>query len=116
MVWTREILDSSFKAMDSDNLIPNYIEGGPDFGDAASSAALAAVTYRLAKMHPQTFGSSYTSNAAKLRDAVLSRLDEMGVMAPVVDPLRWGDVGELSTEAQAFGVMMMAAWRDYLGQ
>ena len=37
------------------------------------------------------------------------------MMAPVVDPLRWGDVGEVSTEAQAFGVMMMAAWRDYLG-
>ena len=99
----------------SDNLVPDYIAGGPSFSDSAASAALVSVAYRGAKHFPDTFGANYTQKAAKVRDAVIDGVDSMGVLNPVVDPLNWGTPGILSTEGQAFALMMFAAWKDWLG-
>jgi hypothetical protein len=113
--WIREILDGAFPAVGSDNLIPNYIgssNSSTAFGDAASSAALVSVAYRLSTLFP-TLPSNYTLAAAKIRDAVTSRVNDMGLLKPVVNPLVWDQKGVLSTEGQAFGLMMLAAWRDW---
>jgi len=116
VAWTKQILDGAFVALTSDNLVPDYIAGGPSFGDSSASSALASVAYRGAKFFPQTFGANYTQKAAKIRDAVIGGVDSMGVLSPVVDPLTWNATGVLSTEGQAFALMMFAAWRDWLGQ
>jgi hypothetical protein len=98
----------------SDNLVPDYITGGPSFSDAASSAALASVAYRVAQLYPEQFGASYTDTAAKIRHAILDNVTNLGTLQPIVDPLNWSKIGLLSTESQAFGLMMVSAWRDWL--
>ncbi|KAI6044736.1 hypothetical protein EDC04DRAFT_2889417 [Pisolithus marmoratus] len=113
--WVKEILDGEFAALGSDNLIPDYLTDGPNFGDASSSAALASVAYRVTKLYPDQFGSNYTNSAANVRDAVLGGITNLGVVSPVVNPLVWNETGLLSTEAQGFTLMMMSAWRDWIG-
>lgn len=113
--WVKEILDGEFAALGSDNLIPDYLTGGPNFGDASSSAALASVAYRVTKLYPDQFGSNYTNTAANVRDAVLGGITNLGVVSPVVNPLVWNETGLLSTEAQGFTLMMVSAWRDWIG-
>jgi len=116
-LWTKEILDNTFAALGSDNLVPNYIYGQVSFGgDGSASAALASVAYRAATLFPDTFGCNYTKAAAKVRDAIIDGINDLGLLSPVVSPLNWSSQGILSTEAQAFGLMMFAAWRDYLQQ
>lgn len=111
--WVKQILDGTFKAIDSNNLIPDYITGGATFGDSSSSAALAAVAFREAVLDPSIFGSNYTSTATQILKTIVGNVDNLGVMSPVVDPLVWGSVGILSTEGQAFGLMMVKAYEDW---
>jgi len=115
MAWVKEILDGEFAALTSENLLPDYVIGGPTFVDASSSAAMASVAYRSATLFPQQFGRNYTAVANKVRDAVLSRVTNLGTLSPVVNPLNWDGQGLLSTEAQSFALMMFSAWRDSLG-
>lgn len=103
------------KNQTSSNLLPDYFTNGPNNNDSSSAAALASVAYRAAAMNPSVFGSNYTDIAGQLRDAVFNGIDDLGVLTPVVDPLNAAAIGTLSTEAQAFGLMMMAAWRDWIG-
>ncbi|KAG2049091.1 Six-hairpin glycosidase [Suillus hirtellus] len=119
-LWIKEILDGEFAALRSDNLVPNYITGGPAFPDAASSAALSSVAYRVAHLFPHKFGKNYTDVAARIRDAVVGNITNLGTMQPIVNPLPdpfpyWNQTGLLSTESQAFGLMMLSAWRDWIG-
>ena len=72
------------------------------------------MAFRAAVIDPITFGSNYTAAATKLANSVLSGVDELGVISPYVDPLSWTSIGLLSTEGQSFGLMMLAAMRDYL--
>ncbi|KAG6334806.1 hypothetical protein ID866_4278 [Astraeus odoratus] len=113
--WVKEILDGEFAALTPENLVPDYLTGGPTFGDASSSTALASVAYRAATLWPELFCSNYTDTAAKIRNAVLGGITNLGTLSPVVNPLVWTETGLLSTEAQAFGLMLFSAWRDYLG-
>lgn len=108
-LWIKEILDGTFAALNSDNLIPDYIQGGPNFSDASASSALASVAFRSAVANPTVFGKNYTDVASKILTAVLNGVDNLGVLSPVVDPLSWSQIGILSTEAQAFGIMMIEA-------
>jgi hypothetical protein len=41
-------------------------------------------------------------------------VDELGLVNPVVDPLSWNVIGVVSTEGQAFTLMMYSAWRDWI--
>ncbi|KAF8523281.1 Six-hairpin glycosidase [Hysterangium stoloniferum] len=109
-VWIKEILDGTFAALTPQNLVPDYIIGGPAFGDAAASAALASVAFRSAVLHPKVFGKNYTDTASKIRKSILDGVDNLGVISPVVNPLVWTETGTLSTEGQAFGLMLMAAY------
>ncbi|KAH7100249.1 Six-hairpin glycosidase [Auriculariales sp. MPI-PUGE-AT-0066] len=117
-VWIREIFDGMFGAMTPLGLVPNYVSGAPEsaqFGDAASSAALAAVAYRCVTHWPSIFSADYINTANSIRTAIIDRIDpELGLIRPVVDPVSWRATGSISTEGQAFFVMMMAAWRDYI--
>lgn len=72
------------------------------------------MAYRAAVLDPARFGANYTNIAGDLREAVLSGVDDLGVISPLVDPLNFGSIGILSTEGQAFGLMMLAAWKAWL--
>ncbi|KZV96032.1 hypothetical protein EXIGLDRAFT_609788 [Exidia glandulosa HHB12029] len=113
--WVQEILDGVFPALNSAGLLPDYVQGGVDFGDGAASAALASIAYRAATAWPEQFGANYTKTADTIRKAIFDGIDELGLINPYVDPLHWDAVGVLSTEGQSFGLMLFAAWRDYLG-
>ena len=113
--WHFPLFVSYRISQNSNNLLPDYITGGANFSEASSSAALASVAYRAATINPSVFGSNYTTIAGKIRDAIFAGIDDLGVMSPLVDPLNWGSVGILSTEGQAFGLMMFAAWKEWLG-
>ncbi|KAL4073185.1 hypothetical protein V8B97DRAFT_1952782 [Scleroderma yunnanense] len=113
--WVKEILDGEFRALNSDNLLPDYITGGPNFSDAASSAALASVAYRVATLYPEQFGHNYTDTAEQIRVAVWNGVTNLGTLSPIVNPLAWNETGLLSTEAQGFGLMMLSGWRDWIG-
>ncbi|EJD42739.1 Six-hairpin glycosidase [Auricularia subglabra TFB-10046 SS5] len=114
--WVKEILDGTFAALSPLGLVPNYLSGNEStFSDASASAALAAVAYRVRTLYPDIFGDSYSNTAATIRQNILDRLDpELGIVRPVVDPITWGATGTMSTEAQAFFIMMMTAWRDWI--
>lgn len=113
--WVKEVLDGFFPGVRaSDGLLPNYLNQTDTFGDCAGSAALASVAFREAVIDPETFGSNYTEIAGGLAKAVLSGVDELGVISPLVNPLSWTETGDLSTEGQSFGLMMVSAWRDWL--
>ena len=113
--WVKEILDGFFPGVrESDGLLPNYLNNSDTFGDCSGSASLASVAFRAAVIDPDMFGSNYTEIAGGLAKAVLSSVDELGVISPVVDPLSWSNIGELSTEGQSFGLMLVAALRDWL--
>lgn len=64
--WVQQILDGTFDALDSDDLVPNYIgaSGERAFGDASASAALAGVAYRAAQRWPSKFGKKYSDAAS----------------------------------------------------
>lgn len=116
-VWVREILGSAFDAAErtAGHLVPNYLDAEPEetFGECAGSAAFVACAYRCATHWPSDF--TLDARVERVRDAVIAGIDELGIMKPVVDPLGVTPtlVGLLSPEAQAFGLMMFAAWRDY---
>ncbi|KIM62557.1 hypothetical protein SCLCIDRAFT_1214918 [Scleroderma citrinum Foug A] len=112
--WVKEILDGEFRALNSDNLLPDYLTCGPNFGDASSSAALASVAYRAATLFPDQFDCNYTNTAGKIRAAIWDGVTNLGTLSPVVNPLAWNETGLLSTEAQGFGLMMLSAWRDWI--
>ncbi|KIM65856.1 hypothetical protein SCLCIDRAFT_1211856 [Scleroderma citrinum Foug A] len=112
--WVKEILDGEFKALNSDNLLPDYLTNGPNFSDASSSAALASVAYRAATLYPEQFDCSYMDTAGKILTAVWDGVTNLGTINPVVSPLVWNETGLLSTEAQGFGLMMLSAWRDWM--
>lgn len=118
--WVKEILDSTLPAAvkSSPHLIPNYIQGdSATFGDASSSAALASVTYRCLTLYPSIFKTSNYSQAAnQISSAVIGGVTELGLMKPVVNPLSWDEEGVVSTEGQAFTLMMIAAWKEYLDE
>ena len=97
-------------------MLPDYLIGGPDFSDAASSAALASVAYRVTTLYPEQFDHSYADTAGKIRAAVLDGVTDLGMLSPVVNPLTGCETGLLSTEAQAFGLMMLSAWRDWISE
>ncbi|CAE6428714.1 unnamed protein product [Rhizoctonia solani] len=119
--WVKEILNGTFARLtqDSDNLVPNYMDnsgnanGNDTFGDAAASALLAATAYRAVTIWPEDFDSYYTDKAHKIKGAVMEGITDLGLLSPIVDPLRWHQRGILGTEAQAFGIMMYTAWRDW---
>ncbi|KAK4702882.1 hypothetical protein P7C70_g3334, partial [Phenoliferia sp. Uapishka_3] len=113
--WTNEILTAAFSQINtSSNLLPNYYDSTSTFDDASSSALLAATAFRMATLGYVSQSSTTFSTAEKIREAVNAAIDETtGWIASVVDPLNWDEQGYESPEAEAFAMMVNAAWRDY---
>ncbi len=111
--WVSEIQDAMYLLLDgSSSLFHNYATDTSSFLDGASSALLAASVYRIALL-----GGVYHNlpNAEKTRKAISggNHFDGDGWLTPVVNPNNVGNQGEKSPEAQAFVLMMQAAYNDW---
>ncbi|KAI1363921.1 hypothetical protein F5Y08DRAFT_353976 [Xylaria arbuscula] len=113
----RDILDAAIaldKAEPMEPLLRNYLNDTTWFGELSGTTLLAATTYRMAKLDPDAFGNIYLHWADEKREQVVARIDENGLLSPVVNPLDWNDrmPGTASPEAQSFAVLMFSAYRD----
>ncbi|KAH8113157.1 hypothetical protein DFH11DRAFT_365152 [Phellopilus nigrolimitatus] len=127
--WVGEIHDAMYAHVRSDGLFNNYADNASSFADASSTALLAATVYRTALL-TQTYkhlpaaeaaraalwapsagvGAAF-ANASSL--AAMTHFSANGWLAPVVNPNAFGSQGSESPEAQAFVLLMYAAWRDW---
>ncbi|KAL8784803.1 MAG: hypothetical protein Q9195_008883 [Heterodermia aff. obscurata] len=101
-------------------LFCNYLDDGTWFADAASTAVIASVAYRMAVLAPDVTKQHHIAFADKLRKAVEAHVDNVtGLVAPTVNSLDWKSripSAEGSPEGQSFAVLMFAAHRDYCMQ
>ncbi|KAF6756331.1 family 88 glycosyl hydrolase [Ephemerocybe angulata] len=124
--YIREIIEGAMGSPMTGGLVRNYINdvsGAGGFGEVAGSALLAATTYRMMVLRPKTFADAKYAKFADGIRKTLGALDASGkphvttsgVVTPAVNPLNWKDTKPVTTgspEAQAFVVLMYAAWRD----
>ncbi|KAI0441740.1 hypothetical protein F4803DRAFT_521956 [Xylaria telfairii] len=112
------ILDAAIaldNAEPKEPLLRNYLNDTSWFGELSGTTLLVATTYRMAKLNPRTFGDRYVMWANRKREEVVKRINEDGLLSPVINPLNWNDrtPGKASPEAQSFAVLMFAAYRDF---
>ncbi|SGY79139.1 BQ5605_C008g05053 [Microbotryum silenes-dioicae] len=109
--WTMQIVEAAFSLQSANLLFHNYLDDPNTFTDAASTALLTAVSFRLAQFK---ISESTLAKAQETRIALHSHISSTtGLLSPVVDPLSFGRIGQQSPEGQAFVLMMEAAWADY---
>ncbi|KAK7941357.1 uncharacterized protein PG986_013744 [Apiospora aurea] len=130
----RDILDAAIaldQAEPNEPLLRNYLNDTTWFGELSGTTLLTATVYRLAVLAPDEFGggaggdknkngssdsnNKYVQWADAKRPEIIARVNAQGLLSPVINPLNWGDrtPGTESPEAQAFALLMFAAWRDY---
>jgi rhamnogalacturonyl hydrolase YesR len=103
---------------DSSGLLRNRLDDESWFGEAAGTALIAATVFRMAVLKPVVFGQQkYIDWALKKIDVVENCVDqETGIVAPVVNPTtddQRTPLDGVSPEAQAFVILLFAAWRDW---
>lgn len=92
----------------------NYLNESDTFTDAASTALLTSVSYRLAQM---SISSATVQQAEQARTGLYKRINSStGVLSPVVDPMSFKQEGTLSPEGEAFVLLMEASWKDWKQQ
>lgn len=116
-VIIRDILDGAIaldEAEPDEPLLRNYLNDTTWFGDLSGTTLIAATVYRLAILEPAEF-VGYTGWADTKRLAIVERIDDTGLLYPVVNPLNWNDrtPAHESPEAENFAVLMFAAYRDF---
>ncbi|CAE6479797.1 unnamed protein product [Rhizoctonia solani] len=115
--WAFEIINNVWKYQQQNGTLLNYATDSTSFADSASTALLAAATYRLAA-HLKSTGSnanidSVIASAARARALVSRSIDADGWLQNVVDPWNFPLRGSRSAEGQAFVLSLEAAYRDY---
>ena len=115
---TRSILDGAmYFDTDPSGLLRNRLDDETWFGEAAGTALIAATVFRMAVLEPEVFGERYTEWALRKMEVVKKCVDEdTGTVRPVVNPTtddQRSPLDGVSPEAQAFVVLLYAAWRDW---
>jgi rhamnogalacturonyl hydrolase YesR len=115
--YIKEIIDGSIKLdTDASGLLRNYLNNTTWWGEISGTSIIAATALRMAKLEPQTFGTSYVEWAERKMEVVDGKIDATtGVVSPAVDPLNWNNRTQYTTgspEGQSFVVLLHAAWRD----
>ena len=115
--WAVEVVTAAFAQIRTDDLLPNVfgVKAANTFSDASASALLASAAYRLAFLGVIDSNSDLIATAEKLRAAVEAGVGSDGWLAPVSDPLSFTTEGSESPEAEAFVLLMEAAWVDWKG-
>ncbi|EAU81654.1 hypothetical protein CC1G_02670 [Coprinopsis cinerea okayama7 len=132
--WVQEIHEGVYRHyFDSESLVHNYLNDNRTFYDASATALLAATVYRAsvlldehdyipyAERTRMTLftphgGVGANTNRSAFEDYEFFTTD--GWLRPVVNPVSIREVLDngRSSEAQAFVVMMHAAWEDWRAQ
>jgi len=116
---TKDILDAAIQAdTHGSGLLRNYLDDESWFGEVAGTALMTATVFRVAVLEPEIFQAvKYTAWAERKVEAIGRHVDsETGIAAPVVNSLKEGQrtpLDGINPEAQAFVVLMFAAWRDW---
>lgn len=113
--WAEEIVTAAFAQVRSDGLLPNVfgVKAANTFSDAGASALLASAAYRLAVLGVIPMDGTLIATAETIRAAVEAGVGSDGWLSPVSDPLTFTVEGSESPEAQAFVLLMEAAWVDW---
>ncbi|EJD46957.1 glycoside hydrolase family 105 protein [Auricularia subglabra TFB-10046 SS5] len=110
--WVSEILDGMYGVLGkTETLFNNYADQPNSFRDASSTALIAAATYRLSSLRSV---HDHIEDAERLRQALVSHVDDDGWVAPVVNPESFRKEGQHSPEGQAFVLLLHAAHRDWV--
>ena len=114
--WAEDIVTAAFAEIRSDDLLPNIfgVSSGSTFSDGGASALLASVAYRLASLGYISSNGSLIETAEQIRAAVEDSIGSDGWLSPVSDPLTFTDEGSESPEAQAFVLLLEAAFADWM--
>jgi len=113
--WAEEILTAAFADVRSDGFLPNVFGASTSstFSDGGASALLASAAYRLAVLGAIPMDGTLIKHAEKLRAVVEAGVGSDGWLSPVSDPLTFTEEGSESPEAEAFVLLMEAAWSDW---
>ncbi|KAB5588393.1 hypothetical protein CTheo_8168 [Ceratobasidium theobromae] len=117
--WVYEIVYNVWKYQQPNGTLLNYATDNTSFADSASTALLAATTYRLATHLETSNGgnrmniTSALSAAGRARALVSKSIDLDGWLLNVVNPWNFPVRGTKSAEGQAFVLSLEAAYRDY---
>jgi hypothetical protein len=112
--WIEEIVEASWGYQTSDGALHNVINDSGSFEDAASTALIASVTFRLAVFKGDN--STYIPNANAAYDFVHRNIDNDGWLRNTVDPLSFYSLSKPdnpSPESQSFVLLLEAARRDF---
>jgi rhamnogalacturonyl hydrolase YesR len=122
--WIKEIIDGTMQGSltsiePSTGLLRNYLNDTSWFGETSGTALISSVLYRMAVLAPEIFArkSGYIAWAEKLRKSVAAHVEANGIFSPAVNPLNWGDHTPYTTgspEGQSFGLLLAAAYRDWI--
>jgi rhamnogalacturonyl hydrolase YesR len=122
--WIKEIVDGAIHSSEtsinpSSGLLRNVLNDTTWFGETSGTALLSSVVYRMAILAPEVFAKdrSYIKWAEGLRKAVALHVGSDGILSPAINPLDWGNHTPYTTgspEGQSFGVLLGAAYRDWV--
>jgi rhamnogalacturonyl hydrolase YesR len=102
---------------DEFGLLRNYLDDETSWGEVAGTSLLAAAVLRMALIEPRTFYEGFTAWAVTKMNSVEDCINRRtGVVASVVNPLDESQrmpLDGVSPEAQAFVMLLQAAWRDW---
>ena len=112
---TREFLGSSVARapQQSNGTLLNYVDQPNSFADSASTALLAATTFRYSLL---TFDGKHDAAAMNALSLVWQSIDQNGWLLNVVDPFSFTQrlqAGAHSPEAQSFVLLLAAAWAAF---
>ncbi|KAF5321835.1 hypothetical protein D9619_001048 [Psilocybe cf. subviscida] len=112
--WIEEILVASWDKQTPDGALRNVIDDPTSFVDMASTALMAATTYRLAVFKND---ATLLSSANRAFKVVKLNVDRNGWLQNVVNPMTFHEPlppHEHSPEGQAFVLLLQAAWEAVL--
>jgi len=108
--WIDEILTGVWSHQQSNGTLLNYVDQPGSFADSASTALLAATTFRYSLL---TYDAKHDAAAMRALSLVWQSIDQNGWLLNVVNPLSFTQplpAGAHSPEAQSFVLLLAAAW------
>jgi hypothetical protein len=113
VAWHQGFTRLNFRAprpQQSNGTLLDYVDQPDSFADSASTALLAATTFRYSLL---TSDAKHDAAAMQALSLVWQSIDQNGWLLNVVDPLSFAQplqAGAHSPEAQSFVLLLAAAW------
>jgi len=111
--WVGEILDGAWSFQQANGTLLNYLDQPDSFADSASTALMAASTFRFARI---TCNNTHIPAAILALQLVQDSIDDQGWLLNTVDPLTFSSPsapGQHTPEGQSFVLLLEAAVADW---